>query len=549
MARKIAITIAGAVSLGSYEAGVMYEVLEALRQHNEWANGAGRTDERIEIDVLTGASAGGMTASMTALALLFDGPSLTDPYNNPMYNAWVKEIDIESLLNRGPKEDVTCSVLSSDCVIEISKRHLTPSSAPNGPAHGALDSSGSLRLGLAISNLNGVDYERPTMTGGEFVYTKHQDQRLFAVDGGHGYQADQWEWIRLTALACGAFPVAFRTQEIVRDISDFTDDRYLRKELWAGQEAMGFCYTDGGVFYNQPLGMAMNLVQDLPDGRHQGASRGYLFIAPQPKGSDVQAGIRAENANFKMLAQNLAGAVIGQSEFHDWVTAESFNERLKLLNRRATQLRDLYVHSALDPAATAPVSDALLKALFTKEGVFLPDDLAEAREQLRVQYAKEYATIPDDARAAAWLDAVLVLELAAELHCKEEMFIYDFVAEPKKLAGGGLFAFTGFFDQRYRDHDYDYGRSVAQARIADYAARADTVFTGLHWAPQEIRPVDPALNDLSMGNVDEGKRRRVCTQMVGAADSLLQELGLNAIARFGVKKLFLEKQIEKLLAL
>ncbi len=34
MPKRLAITIAGAVSLGSYEAGVLYEVLKALSDHN-----------------------------------------------------------------------------------------------------------------------------------------------------------------------------------------------------------------------------------------------------------------------------------------------------------------------------------------------------------------------------------------------------------------------------------------------------------------------------------------------------------------------------------
>ncbi len=34
MTRKLAIAISGAVSLGSYEAGVMYKVLEAIAAHN-----------------------------------------------------------------------------------------------------------------------------------------------------------------------------------------------------------------------------------------------------------------------------------------------------------------------------------------------------------------------------------------------------------------------------------------------------------------------------------------------------------------------------------
>ncbi|WP_255801655.1 hypothetical protein [Acaryochloris sp. 'Moss Beach'] len=35
MAKKLAVVISGAVSLGSYEAGVIYEVLEAIAFNNE----------------------------------------------------------------------------------------------------------------------------------------------------------------------------------------------------------------------------------------------------------------------------------------------------------------------------------------------------------------------------------------------------------------------------------------------------------------------------------------------------------------------------------
>lgn len=73
MAKKLAITIAGAVSLSSYESGVAFEILDALSQHNQWAGQNQLPGERIEIDVLTGASAGGMTVAMIAQRLLFEG--------------------------------------------------------------------------------------------------------------------------------------------------------------------------------------------------------------------------------------------------------------------------------------------------------------------------------------------------------------------------------------------------------------------------------------------------------------------------------------------
>src|SRR4029077_20627140 len=143
--------------------------------------------ERIEIDVLTGASAGGMTVAMVAQRLLYDGPSMSRAYDNPLYNAWVASVDIEGLLARDPQEDVTHSVLSSDFVIGISETSLLARyKDPQGPLaaqpHPALPSGRKLQLGLALSNLNGVDYYRSPLSGGQFIYTSHRDQFVTEID-------------------------------------------------------------------------------------------------------------------------------------------------------------------------------------------------------------------------------------------------------------------------------------------------------------------------------------------------------------------------------
>jgi predicted acylesterase/phospholipase RssA len=77
MTKRLAITISGAVSLGSYEAGVLYEIIHAIGQHN-----VSTPDARIEIDVLTGASAGGMTATIAAQKLAFEAGALAGAYDN-----------------------------------------------------------------------------------------------------------------------------------------------------------------------------------------------------------------------------------------------------------------------------------------------------------------------------------------------------------------------------------------------------------------------------------------------------------------------------------
>ena len=551
MTKKVSVTISGAVSLGSYEAGVMYEVLDAISQHNTWAAQNGLQDQRIEIDVLTGASAGGMTAAILARYMLFQGAALTQPYDNPMYNAWVKDIDILGLLQRGKDEDLTHSILSSECVETISKRYLTstpPLAKPLPLPHPALSDDGRLMLGLALSNLNGVDYARQTMSGGQFTYTRHEDQYIRSLDRSDGDDPESWETIRATAVSCGAFPFAFSVQDLIRNITDFLESPYLVQALWGGRPSTSFCYTDGGVFQNEPLGMAKNIVERQPNGHLGATNRGYLFIAPQPKASDVLAGFSKANANYKETIFHLISAIMGQSQFQDWAVAEHVNDRIKLLNDRAHELQQLFAAGTLNPAQTAPITSALLPLFFTSAGPAAGALLSAARSQLGEQYAPEYRSFPNPAVAAAWLDAVLLLELAADLHEKEEMYIYDFIADPKRLAGGALHSFTGFFDVAYRKHDYDYGRSIAQTQIRYYMSRPG-LFSGLHWTPRDIAPINPAYDAVPLSNVDKGKRQKVYSQLMAAIDALLSELGANWVERKGAESFLIRKYVKQALAL
>ncbi len=515
--------------------------------------------------MLTGASAGGMTAAMIAQRLLYDGASMSQPYDNPLYNAWVSGVDIAGLLARGPKEDVEHSVLSSDFVIGISETYLMgryhnqPQPPPSPQPHPALSRDFKLQLGLALSNLNGVDYSRSTLSGGEFIYTRREDQLVRAIEQTADDREEFWETIRAAAVACGAFPVAFRVQDLVRNIVDYTSP-WLVRDIWGGRPSTTFTYTDGGVFQNQPLGMAKNLVEQIPGGRLNATERGYLFVAPKQKSSsavknspDPNVGFDAATANYSVLASRLAASVVGQSEFQDWSVAEGYNDDLRLLDERAMELQRLFLDRTLTPAMTTPVSDALLKAFFAQRGQMTEasvTNLNAARAQLRQQYTSEYAQI--DARTAvaeAWLDTVLVLELAARLHEKEEMLIYDFVAEPTLLASSGLMAFEGFFDVRYRKHDYDYGRSVAQQRLTQYQTQSGSVFSNLHWTPKPIDPIDQKLNAIQMAQVDEAKRQKVYSQLTGAANELLDELGVDVFIRKPLMWFFIQGQIKKLLAL
>src|SRR6266702_6004169 len=79
---RLALVIAGAVSLGSYEAGALTALLKSV-----WAS-----DGRIVIDTIVGASAGSITGLLLAHTLL-TGNGLED-----QRKLWVDETDLRLLL-------------------------------------------------------------------------------------------------------------------------------------------------------------------------------------------------------------------------------------------------------------------------------------------------------------------------------------------------------------------------------------------------------------------------------------------------------------------
>jgi predicted acylesterase/phospholipase RssA len=132
MAKRLAITIAGAVSLGSYEAGVLYELMQAIRMNNEAAQ---TEDQKMYVDVITGASAGGMTAAMVSQRLMYDADALEGETGNVLYRAWVERISLMGLVRMRWKEKKWHSLFSSDLIDSIGQEMLVKSMQEPGSGH------------------------------------------------------------------------------------------------------------------------------------------------------------------------------------------------------------------------------------------------------------------------------------------------------------------------------------------------------------------------------------------------------------------------------
>ena len=554
--KHIAITIAGAVSLGSYEAGALYELLEAIRQHNGKVE-AEQEGQPIYVDVLTGASAGGMTATILAQKLLFDGPSFVSadgnpaPWNNPLYETWVQRITLAELLDTTDApiaeggDPALLSLLSSQLIETIAREKLL-SDTVNGEIadhgeHAAISPAGEIRLGMALTNLTGVNYGLPMISGGSFQYTRFEDsirRRLTRADR----TVTTWQEVANAAVASGAFPVAFRTKDLTREYADYADDQPLG---WTGGTRK-FNYSDGGILQNQPLGMAKQLMDDA-DGHQHSENRFYLFVSPNPMSDQVDATLNESDVNMVRVVGRIGSVYMGQAMFQDWVEADAVNARVARLDEQARLLAVEIASGAVSAeelASRRACHESLLNLLYssqakgnggqTSEAEF---DGTESRAQATARLTRQYSEELQQVGAAETeggqmlLSGIHLLEKSAGLSELDYMEIYGVVIDPGKLAGAGIAAFVGFFDESYRRHDYECGRERVQALIAQLNAQASGQGSGgtgaagqtgrpelgpIHYTPVPVQ-IDPTLDGLRLNQINpedvhtlkEGLTRRV----------------------------------------
>jgi hypothetical protein len=129
------------------------------------------------------------------------------------------------------------------------------------------------------------------------------------------------------------------------------------------------------------------------------------------------------------------------------------------------------------------------------------------------------------------------------------MTIFGITADESELASSDLFAFAGFFDRRYRDHDYEVGRRKTQAFLANSGALGPIRYT-----PEPLGKIDPALDGLTVEKMDRGIREQVRDRLRNRAHEILKEAGIDpwlvgGAVREAIDVAFIKPQIDKLLKL
>ncbi|MGH2404257.1 MAG: patatin-like phospholipase family protein [bacterium] len=475
MTTRIALTLAGGVSLGAYQAGATYELLWAL---------AHRTDpgEPVLIDVLTGASAGAMNAAVLARALLYDRATADE-----LHRAWVKEVSAADLLEGQP----TASLFSDRPIRDLVRRILEPPPVRTDP-HPA--EPGDLRMALTLSNLNGINYALgyANVPSG-FDTTIFSDWIVFRLGRDVPVEAPLpavWRSIARAATASGAFPFAFPTVRLERRLAD-----YARSEIYDPDASREFTYVDGGLFNNEPVGLAREMVEGLEaaDPRIERDRRIHILVDPYVGSNAAIVDFPEAPLGYRLLFGRLLGAVLGEASKRDWIRATRINTRLRwqddLLVRVAEAVADI---PGMDLAGYAARVDSLAREIATFKVAH--EKLDQKPTEVAVQAhldrnierlgpllcGEAYVEIRDTpACADAFLNIAYILENVAGLRKKVDLDLHLIAPAPSSLAGDFFFNFGGFFVEEWREHDWRRGRADARSVLAQLSRQ----YPGLDYTP------------------------------------------------------------------
>ncbi|NCA22546.1 MAG: patatin-like phospholipase family protein, partial [Crocinitomicaceae bacterium] len=164
---KIGLCLAGAISAGAYTAGVIDYLIEALeRWETEKKQNEDIPKHRVVIEVIGGASAGGMTGIITAAALqekfnsvYKSGECLMQVQeHNKLYNSWVDLVSNDMMPVILDTSDINCkveSLLNSNFINKLADRAIKINTEKMVERPYISD---NLKVFVTLSNLKGFQY-------------------------------------------------------------------------------------------------------------------------------------------------------------------------------------------------------------------------------------------------------------------------------------------------------------------------------------------------------------------------------------------------------
>ena len=361
---ELGLVMAGAISAGAYTGGVidfLIEALESWEQAKTAANdgtGPAVPQHSVQIKVMAGTSAGGMTTAIAGAALGGDIVPVRElgqrKPNNRFYNCWVEDIDMEHLLATNDLDGgkPVVSALDSTVLEKIVAKaiDITPSENRRRPYI-----ADPLRTILTATNLRGVPYNIKLAgvggtAGSNHGMRLHADFLQFDIsmsDPGtpgvrwlnpldyHEIGREAWQSFGTAALATGAFPVGLAPRVLEQSFEAYQTrtwsvsldndearasgkcqvERQVRSEL-NDTGTFDFVAVDGGVMNNEPLELARRFLGEGKRNSRQGdkAKRAVLMIDPFPSQAIYEDDHQPDNRLLKVIPA-LFSSLIAQARF------------------------------------------------------------------------------------------------------------------------------------------------------------------------------------------------------------------------------------------
>ncbi|MEO1459630.1 MAG: hypothetical protein AAFV49_18975 [Pseudomonadota bacterium] len=507
---RLGVTMAGAVSAGAYTAGVLDVLFSALAAQGERENAA-----KVILKAISGTSAGGVCSALsvpTLLAEIVDAPG--DEPGDPrkpalplLHKLWVEEIDmmprigddgrirggLTSQLDLQEVDDTgkplpILSVLDS-APIEIAAKEALKTIEMSGRQHPWVATE--LDIFVTCTNLTGVPYEVPFGPG---------DDKPGHRMANHAYVAH----FRATGIGTTPIPSPWLTRWHDSGIAlrfspepgpfPFYADKHA-EHLTEDEENRHALVEMGLVTGAFPLGLSARTITSTPGALgHQPAEDDPqqvtggawpLEIDPQDRANSK---IRAEidfnsvkgafhflavdggvcnNEPFELARYTLRGETV---EDGDWKLVD--NPREPEEADRAVIMIDPFPEGPEDLAKgdDSPATRALTAVLSSLQTALV--------DQARFKPGELVAAMSPDGRSRFLIAPSRVDDRGNEFTGAEA------------LASGFLGGFGGFFDEAFREHDYQLGRHNAQRFLKAYFKLApnNLVFKGTPAAGAEGDP-------------------------------------------------------------
>ncbi len=435
--KKLALVFTGAVSLGSFEAGVAYELVKNILEQD---------NPELEIDVVVGTSAGALTGALTALALVFG----TDPAI--LEEAWMS-VRLEDLLQLKSGDR---SLLSSSKVEDLIARYICHPS-PEMSTYPVKNKT--VNLAVVVTNLDGVKYQIHQAKKDEFSISaiSYEDALKFPINPGFA----DWERLRTAVRASSAYPAAFEHKAILRVSREYK--RVARYNFREREERVFHC-SDGGIVNNQPLNRAIDIVSELTDNSpDEEYERIFLVIDPSPPKEEPVD--REDYGIFDVLSKAVWTIPRNQTLYKDLLLLEKVNRRIRWKNSFISVMADIW-NACLIPAEKEQSLKGLCREIAVFKGSTIlgidPEKYLKAEEdRIRNAYVNEIKSVnnPD-----LFVKYCFLLEQVAGLRNKHEISVE--MIRPQnaetELAGVIFGNFGGFLDTGFMKHDYNVGRTYAR---------------------------------------------------------------------------------------